>query len=397
MTQHSDASTAHGADSPFAPLGLSERALAAVSRAGFETPTDIQAEFIPAALSGRDCIGRARTGTGKTAAFLLPIFEHFFAGEEISAVILAPTRELAKQIHAESERLAGKRPPRATAVYGGQPMKRQIEHLRTKPDIVVATPGRIIDHSKRGNLSFHRFSIAVLDEVDRMFDMGFRQDIGYILSRCTNRRQTLFLSATLPDPIMRLAERYTTDPVRISVVDDAKPSVQTLDQRYLSITRERKFDLLVALLKRENPELGLIFTRTKIGADKVYRGLRNRDFHVRHMHGDLPQRKRESSLAQFRDGKVNLLVATDIVGRGIDVPGISHVINYDIPENPEDYLHRIGRSARMNAPGKAFTFVTPEDGRSLTEIEMLCNRLIEQDVIDNFDTGVRRRGRQKKQ
>ncbi len=383
-------------DSSFSDLGLSHKAVSAVERAGFESPSEIQREFIPAALTGRDCIGRARTGTGKTAAFLLPIFERVYAGESEHALILAPTRELAKQICAESDTLSGKYPPTAVPVYGGQPMKQQIQRLKNNPEIVVATPGRVIDHGKRGTIAFHRFHTIVLDEVDRMFDMGFRKDIRYILDRCTNRRQTLFLSATLPDSIMRLAERYTSDPVRINALDEGKPAVALLEQRYFAISEEQKLPLLLALLEREDPTLALVFTRTKHGADRLAGKLTQKGLNVCQMHGDMPQNKREAALAAFRDRKVQILVATDVVGRGIDVAGVSHVINFDIPQNPEDYLHRTGRSARMNTEGMAITFVTPEEGKDLTAIEMLCNTLIEKDEIEGVDTGIRKRDRKKR-
>ncbi len=381
----------------FAKLGLSPRALAAVQRIGFTEPTEIQEKFIPAALTGRDCVGRARTGTGKTAGFLLPIFESVFKGETTRALVLAPTRELAMQITEESRKMTGRRPPSAVAVYGGAPIKRQMERLAKDPEIVVATPGRVLDHYRRKTVHFSRFTIAVLDEVDRMFDMGFRKDIRMILGKCTNRRQTMFLSATLPPDIMRLGDRFLRDPIRLSAVDDANPSVETLDQRYFSVAKERKLPLLIEVLTREKPELALIFTRTKHGADRLGSALRKRKFNALHIHGDLPQQKRDRVVGQFRERKIQMLVATDLMGRGIDVPNISHVINYDIPENPEDYLHRVGRSSRMNAPGMAITFVTPEQGNEITGIEMLCNRLLHKDEIAGFDNGVRPRkgGRQK--
>lgn len=372
----------------FAELGLSSLALSAVRHIGFEQPTDIQEEFIPAALTGRDCVGRAKTGTGKTAAFLLPIFELFHTGESTRALILAPTRELAVQIREESRRLSPHNSPRATAVYGGAPIKRQIDRLKTDPEIVVATPGRVLDHSRRGTLSFKHFTIVVLDEVDRMFDMGFRKDISTIVRQCTNRRQTLFLSATLPADIMSLANKYLTDPIRLSTVDEEDPSVETLDQCYYSVARERKLPLLLKVIDREKPELALIFTRTKHGAERLGTALRNRDLNVMHVHGDLPQRKRDQAVNKFRERRIQMLVATDLMGRGIDVPGISHVFNYDIPENAEDYLHRVGRSGRMNAPGKAITFVTPDQGNEMTAIEVLLNRLLDQDTMAEFDNGI---------
>ncbi|MBN1345431.1 MAG: DEAD/DEAH box helicase [Phycisphaerae bacterium] len=374
----------------FAKLGLGPRTLACVRRIGFENPTEIQEQFIPAVMTGKDCVGRARTGTGKTAAFLLPIFQKFYAGEYARALILAPTRELAMQIRDESRRMSKNDPPRATAVYGGAPIRRQIDRLSKSPEIVAATPGRVLDHSERGTVAFHSFGIVVLDEVDRMFDMGFRKDIRRILRECTNRRQTMFLSATLPDDIMGLADQYLSDPIRISAVDDNDPSVETLDQRYFSVAHDRKLSLLVKVLEREQPELALIFTRTKHGAERLGKTLLGRKFNASYIHGNLPQQKRNQVMTRFRERKINLLVATDLMGRGIDVPGISHVINYDIPENAEDYLHRTGRSGRMNAIGKAFTFVTPEQGSEITAIEMLCNRLLAQDQIPGFDNGVGR-------
>ncbi|MCX6349497.1 MAG: DEAD/DEAH box helicase [Candidatus Aureabacteria bacterium] len=219
----------------FARLGLSPRAAEAVNRIGFEEPTEIQIKFIPAALTGRDCVGRAKTGTGKTAAFLLPIFEHFFLGENIRALILAPTRELAEQITVESKKLAGSGPPRAVAVYGGKKIGPQIELLRGNPEIVAATPGRLLDLHQRRAISLPSFSIVVVDEVDRMFDMGFRKDISDILNRCRGRRQTMFLSATLPEEIMRMANRFLKDPIGISAVEASDPLVATLDQRYFSV------------------------------------------------------------------------------------------------------------------------------------------------------------------
>lgn len=372
----------------FAELGLSERALAAVRRMGFTTPSEIQTVFIPAALTGHDCVGQARTGTGKTAAFLLPLFEHFFRGEQMHALILAPTRELARQIRDECNALSGSMEPQAVAVYGGTPIKKQIDRLRQNPEIVVATPGRVIDHSKRGTLAFHRFSIVVVDEVDRMFDMGFRQDIAYILSKCNRRRQTMMLSATLPDDVLHLMNRHLKNPVRVSTVDQDRPSVELLDQRYFCVHKSRKTALLLELIDWEKPERCIIFTRTKRGADSLLKRLTDKNISVMHAHGDLPQHKRLKAVERFKEGKIRFIVATDLMGRGIDVPNISHVINYDIPENCEDYLHRVGRSARMNMPGKAFTFIEPGQAKELMEIEKRINCELLYDEIPDFDAGV---------
>jgi ATP-dependent RNA helicase DeaD len=372
----------------FADLGLGEKTLAAVERIGFDSPTEIQEKFIPAALTDRDCIGRARTGTGKTAAFLLPLFHRFFGGEKIRVLVLVPTRELAEQIKVESRKMTGDGSPRSLAVYGGTKIEPQIKQLKNKPEIVVGTPGRLIDHGQRHTMDFGDFTIVVLDEVDRMFDMGFRKDIGAILKQCKNRRQIMFLSATLPPEIMRLAERFLRDPIRISAVEEENPFVETLEQSYFAVSARRKFALLDRLLKRDNPELALIFCRTKRGTERIGRRLREKHYNSSFIHGDLPQSRRDKAISSFREKKVNILVATDVMGRGIDVPGITHIINYDLPENPEDYLHRVGRSARMEAEGKAISFITPEQGELLDGIEMLCNMMLREDQIPGFHAGL---------
>ncbi len=372
----------------FAGLGLSAQALEAVGRIGFTEPTEIQEKFIPAALTGRDCIGRAKTGTGKTAAFLLPLFHRFFAGEPVRMLVLAPTRELAEQIKEESLTMTGKGPPRTVAVYGGTKIDPQIKQLAQSPEIVVGTPGRLIDHGHRRTLNFRDFTVVVLDEVDRMFDMGFRRDIGSILRRCKGRRQTLFLSATLPPEIMRLAERFLKDPIRVSALEEEFPLVETLTQSYFTVSPRRKYALLERLLDREKPKLALIFGRTKRGVERIGNRLRKKNYNSMYIHGDLTQAQRNRAVAQFREGKINILVATDVMGRGIDIPGVTHIINYDIPDNPNDYLHRVGRSARMAASGKAFTFVTTEQGDELTAIEMLCNRLLDEEQLPGFDAGL---------
>jgi len=374
------------ASEAFSGLGLNSRTMEAVKRIAFTDPTEIQLRFIPPALTGKDCVGRAKTGTGKTAAFLLPIFEQFFNRNDIRALILAPTRELIEQISSVSRKLAGKGPPRTLAVYGGKKIGPQIEALKRKPEIVAATPGRLLDLSERRSISLSDFSIVVLDEVDRMFDMGFRDDISAILKKCHRRQQTMFLSATLPEDIMRLARRFLKDPITITTVAESDPSVSSLDQRYFAVSPHRKLSLLLKILEREKPILALIFTRTKRGAERLGKHLKQRCFNSAYIHGGLSQQERDRAIADFRANKVSILVATDVMGRGIDVPGISHVINYDIPENPDDYLHRVGRSARMDAHGKALTFVMPEQGDCLTAIEVLINRLIDEDWIGGFDS-----------
>jgi len=295
---------------------------------------------------------------------------------------------LAEQITQANQDLVGKGRPNAVAVYGGKSIKTQINRLKNRPDIVVATPGRLLDHAQRRTIDLSDFAIVVMDEVDRMFDMGFRPDITRILSQCTRRSQTMFLSATMPSEIMSFANRYLTNPIQVSAIDDNGPSVEKLEQRYFAVAPGRKRQLLTEVLKRENPALCLIFTRTQRGAEKLGRDLRKSGHRSGHIHGGLSQSQRQRAMEQFRSGKVKLLVTTDVLGRGIDVDGISHVINYDVPENPKDYLHRVGRSGRMNNSGKAYTFVTPDQGDEITEIELLCRRRLQVDSIHAFDNGL---------
>ncbi len=372
----------------FDELGLGDRSLAAVRRVGFQTPTTIQQQFIPAALGGRDCVGLARTGTGKTAAFLLPIFDRFYEGNSQRALILAPTRELAEQTSQAAQDLAGKGRPKVVPIYGGKSIKPQIDRLRQRPEIVVATPGRLLDHVQRRTIDLSAFPVVVMDEVDRMFDMGFRPDITRIIQGCTSRAQTMFLSATMPREIMSFAERYLSNPTHVSAIEDDNPSVAQLEQRYFAVAPGRKRQLLAEVLKREDPSLCLIFTRTQRGAERLGKDLKKRGHRSSHIHGGLSQNQRQRAMDQFRSGRIKLLVTTDVLGRGIDVDGISHVINYDIPENAKDYLHRVGRSGRMDNAGKAITFVTPDQGEEMTEIELLCRQRLESDRIHAFDNGL---------
>ncbi len=364
---------------PFGGLALSPVTLSALERAGYLEPTPVQAGVIPRALAGADVMGQAQTGTGKTAAFVIPILErldppHSKAGPR--AVVLVPTRELAVQVRDEFLKLAQGRRTQIVAVYGGKPIRRQIEQLRAGADVVVGTPGRVLDLMDRAALQLALVRTVVLDEADRMLDIGFRPDIEKILRRCPSQRQTLLFSATIPPPVRRLAERY----MRTPEVLDFSPkelAVETIDQYYFTIDAADKFELLVALLRREQPQQAIVFCRTKRGTEKVFERVRRRFEAVGAIHGDLPQRVRDRVMAQFRQGTIRVLVATDVVGRGIDVTSISHIINYDIPEFCDDYVHRVGRTGRMGREGVAYTFVTPEEGPELTRIEMRINRLLQ--------------------
>jgi ATP-dependent RNA helicase DeaD len=369
-------------------MGLSQVMLQALEEAGYLEPTPVQAGLIPRALAGEDLLGQARTGTGKTAAFAIPILERLKPqkkGSPPQGLVLVPTRELAVQVRDECSRLAVGRRVSVAALYGGKPLRKQAEQLRRGAEIVVGTPGRVLDLLSRTALVLDQLGFVVLDEADRMLDIGFRPDIEKILRRCPQSRQTLLLSATIPPPVMRLAQRYMRDPQML----DFSPkdlSVETIEQFYFTVDPERKFELLVELLRRENPAQAIIFCRTKRGTDRVYRRLARKLDSVDTIHGDLPQSARDRVMRRFREGTVRCLVATDVVGRGIDVTRISHIINYDVPQFCDDYIHRVGRTGRMGREGVAYTFVTPEQGNELTRIEMRINRLLKRDEIPGFVT-----------
>ncbi len=362
--------------------------LASLEKAHYHQPSPVQAGVIPAALTGADVLGQARTGTGKTASFGIPILERLERkgrNAPPQALVLVPTRELAVQVRDEIDKLSHGRKCRTVAVYGGKPIRQQVSRLAKGSDIVVGTPGRVLDHMSRGTLLLDGLKTVVLDEADRMLDIGFRPDIEKILRRCPKQRQTLLLSATVAPAIERLAQRYMRDPIVLDFSEKTK-TVDTIDQYYFTVDQQRKYDLLVKLLQREQPEQAIVFCRTKRGTDRVQRKLAKVAQSVDCIHGDMPQGARDKVMKRFRSGDIKLLVATDVVGRGIDVSGISHIINYDIPQASDDYVHRVGRTGRMGREGVAFTLVTPEEGQELTRIEMLINRLLKRDEIEDFDS-----------
>jgi ATP-dependent RNA helicase DeaD len=377
--------------SGFHALSLSASVLAALDCAAYQEPTPIQAAFIPAALSGRDVIGQAQTGTGKTAAFLLPFLDRWRdrPGPGPQALVLAPTRELVVQVSEEARKLAPSRACRAVPIYGGQRFRQQLTEMRKGYAIAVGSPGRVLDHLSRGTLSLDHVRYVVLDEADRMLDIGFRPDIEKILRRCPRERQTLLLSATLPAPVLRLAQRYMTNPDHINL-SPKRPTVENIRQSYITVDAERKFELLLHVIAREKPRQCIIFCQRKRFAEELYRQLREKRKRVAAMHGDLPQVLRNRIMQAFRDAKIVYLVATDVVGRGIDVTNISHIINYDLPDDPENYVHRIGRTGRMGADGVAIAFVTKEQGKELTAIEAFINQQLAEDRIDGFEAFARR-------
>jgi ATP-dependent RNA helicase DeaD len=370
----------------FQALNLSPSLLSTLDRAGYHRPTPIQAALIPRALPGTDIIGQAQTGTGKTAAFMLPYLEKWTEEQDgaTTGLVLAPTRELVVQVSEEARKLSPHKNCRILPVYGGTKFREQVLTLKKGVSLVVGTPGRILDHLGRGTISFEKVRYLVLDEADRMLDLGFRDDIERILRRCPRARQTLLLSATLPPPILRLAQRYMRKPIIHINLSPKKLTVDKIRQTYFTVDKHSKFELLLKVMEREQPRQCIIFCERKIGAQRLYEKLSHLHQKIAAMHGDLEQPKRERIMKGFREGRITYLVATDVVGRGIDVMGISHIFNYDLPEDPENYVHRIGRTGRMGKDGIAISFVTPEQGKELDRIEAFIDKMIPQDQIEGF-------------
>lgn len=376
----------------FDHLGLSDTMLDTLEHIGYEKPSPVQAGVIPLVLDDHDVIGQARTGTGKTAAFAIPILEMLDLNvrqAKPQALILAPTRELAVQVENEFRRMSNPDLVRCCCLYGGRPIRQQITQLERGCHVVVGTPGRVLDHLNRGTLNVDQLWFVVLDEADRMLDIGFRPDIERILRKCPKERQTLLLSATLPYAIQQLARRYMYRP---KVINFSKNSVaaETIEQYFITVPQDLKYDILNKLLEREQPEQSIIFCRTKLGTERLYRKMLKEGVFtdVGTLHGDMNQSARDRMMRDFRSGKVVYLVATDVVGRGIDITNVSHIINYDIPELSDDYVHRVGRTGRMGKQGVAYTLVTPQQGSELSKIEQKINSQLQldpmQEVVDEI-------------
>lgn len=358
----------------FKELGLAPELLTAVEKAGFEEATPVQAGTIPLALTGKDVIGQAQTGTGKTAAFGLPMLQKIDVSKRgIQAIVIAPTRELAVQTQEELFRLGKEKKVKVQAVYGGADIGRQIKMLKSEPQIVVGTPGRLIDHLNRKTLRLENIETLVLDEADEMLNMGFLDDIEMIISKVPADRQTLLFSATMPDSIKRIGVKFMKDPEHIKI--KAKEMTASLiDQYYVRSKDYEKFDIMTRLLDVQKPELTIVFGRTKRRVDELARGLEMRGYKAEGIHGDLSQQKRMSVLRSFKSGQLDILVATDVAARGLDISGVTHVYNYDIPQDPESYVHRIGRTGRAGKGGLSVTFVTPNEMGYLHVIEELTKR-----------------------
>ena len=368
----------------FQDLNLTTERLAAIEALGWVKPTPIQAQAIPAGLEGRDVVGIAQTGTGKTAAFMIPALERLRAGEGLQVLVLCPTRELAQQVAEDTETLARGTRIRTDAIYGGVSYKSQIDALEKGFEVIVATPGRFIDHmqSKRVDLSAVRY--LVLDEADRMLDMGFRPQIEAVLREMPRQRQTMLFSATMPHGVHDLALRITRDALWV----EATPSGTTAEgitELFYSVKPEKKPDLLLALINQPGWEQVLIFTRTKAAADVLEGRLQREGIQTDALHSDRHMKQRTRALDRFASGKIRVLVATDLAQRGLDVEGISHVVNYDVPLDPEDYVHRIGRTGRAGATGTAVTFVTAADLGALRSLEHRLGRNVERVHLPEFD------------
>lgn len=360
----------------FKELGISTLVIQSLSEMGFEEPTPIQEQTIRPAMQGKDLIGQAQTGTGKTAAFGIPLVEKVAKHTgELQAVVLTPTRELAIQVAEELNRIGQHVGVNTLPIYGGQEISRQIRALQKRPQVIVATPGRLMDHMRRRTVRLHEVKIVVLDEADEMLNMGFLEDIQTILQETPPQRQTLLFSATMPKPIQVLAQRFMHTPELISV-KTRELTVPQVEQYYLEVQDRQKFDVLCRMLDIQSPDLAIVFSRTKRRVDEISDALKQRGYSAEGIHGDLTQGKRDSVLRQFRSGTVEILVATDVAARGLDISGVTHIYNFDIPQDSEGYVHRIGRTGRAGQTGLAVTFVIPREIGHLRSIERATQRKI---------------------
>jgi ATP-dependent RNA helicase DeaD len=372
MTEETDITTSDPITTDpttFRDLGLSEDILTTLDELGYEAPSPIQEQAIPELLAGHDVIGQAQTGTGKTAAFGLPLLQYLDpASDETQAIVLTPTRELCIQVTQALRSYAEHLDINVVAVFGGTSVREQAARVRSKAHVIVATVGRMKDLISRGALVLTGTRYVVLDEADEMLDLGFIEDVERILRMCPNGRQTMLFSATMPPPIARLAETYMYDPITISITPK-KLTVDAIEQAYVEVNAKDKTDRLVEVLKAEEPEQAIVFCRTKIGTARLDRNLRDRRIPSKALHGDMSQGQRDGVMISFKEHKSPLLVATDVAARGLDIEHVTHVINFDLPNNSEIYVHRIGRTGRVGRTGRAITFVTPKEREDLARIE----------------------------
>lgn len=366
----------------FRQLGLSDPVLESISEMGFEEPTPVQVQTIPWLLQGRDVVAQALTGTGKTAAFGIPLVERVQIARRMpQAVVLAPTRELAVQVAEQLSGLGRHRGLLLVPIYGGQPIERQLRALRHGVHAVVATPGRLMDHMRRGTIDLSTVGMLVLDEADVMLDMGFLEDVEYVMSHLPAERTTALFSATMPAPILQLARQYMRQPEIIRLSRPQALTVPETNQVHYLVPSHRKFDALCRVLDAKRPERALVFCATKRMVDEVVERLQGRGYLAEGLHGDMSQPVREKVLRSFRAGRTEALVATDVAARGLDITDVSHVVNFDIPPDPEYYVHRIGRTGRLGRRGEAITFVSPREMRELKVIERTTGARIRREEV----------------
>jgi len=370
--------------SNFVNLSLGAQVLQSIAEMGFEEMTPIQAQVIPLALDGKDVIGQAQTGTGKTAAFGIPLVERLQTNVNyVQALVLAPTRELAMQVAEELNRIGQVKGIRSLPIYGGQEIDRQMRAMRAYPQIIVATPGRLLDHIRRRTIRLQSVNFVVLDEADEMLNMGFIEDIEKILEQTPTERQTMLFSATMPEAIRNLATRFMRNALQVAA-PVKELTVSTIEQFYTEAREGQKFDILCRLLDTSTPGSSIVFGRTKRRVDEVSEALIKRGYAAMGIHGDLTQSKRDLVMRRFREGTIDILVATDVAARGLDIEGVSHIYNFDIPQDPESYVHRVGRTGRAGRAGQATTFVTPRELDLLRVIERIINRKIKRRPSPSF-------------
>lgn len=370
----------------FKELGLVPGLVQAVEELGYEEPTPIQGLAIPLALEGRDLLGRAQTGTGKTAAFILPLLQKLADGDGLRALVLCPTRELAIQVAEAAKQYARHMKLWVGVVYGGTSVRAEVRDLKAGFDVLVATPGRLIDHLDRGNIKLDELEVLVLDEADRMLDMGFRPQINEILRHCPKDRQTMLFSATLPNGVKSMAYEHLRDPASVEAAPQAT-TAEGVEQWVYPVEARQKMPLLLELLKKPGMDSVLVFTRTKAGADRVAARLRKENLQVALLHGDRHMKERVRAMDAFKDGSASILVATDVAQRGLDVEGISHVINYDVPRDPDSYVHRVGRTARAGETGDAITFMSAGEIGDVRTIEHHIGRPIPRVELPGYGFG----------
>ncbi len=380
--------------STFYEFGISEPVIRATTTMGFEETTSIQEQAIPIALSGKDIIGQAQTGTGKTAAFGIPMLEKCTPDRPfVQGLVITPTRELAVQVAEELNSLGQYKRIKALPIYGGQDIERQIKALKKKPQIIVATPGRLMDHMRRKLIRLQQLSVVVLDEADEMLNMGFREDIETILTEVPDNRQTMLFSATMPQPIRDLAQKFMKEPEFVKI-KSKEMTVPNTDQYYYLTDEKDKFDSLCRLLDLHSPDAAIVFGRTKRRVDELFEALNKRGYSVEAIHGDLTQSKRDSVMKKFKNGTIEILVATDVAARGLDIGSVTHVYNFDIPQDPDSYVHRIGRTGRLGKPGIAATFVSQRERGHLAHIERSIKRNIIRKPVPTVSETIERQQRQ---